>query len=93
MPAPPRPRKPLTIPSPPPRSRRACLSEPARFTAARKFPWARRSESCAGHTFNAVDTTTTVRHYTLENVVLDANSLILFKDGRAIPETGIFRFA
>ncbi len=44
----------------------------------------------AAHTFNAVDTTTTVRHYTLENVVLDADLLILFKDGHAIPETAYF---
>ena len=44
----------------------------------------------AGHSFNALDVTSTVRNYTLENVVLDADSLILFRDGRAIPETEYF---
>ena len=41
-------------------------------------------------TFQPVCVTTAVRNYILEDVVLDADSLILFKHGRAIPETAYF---
>ncbi|HEY0425076.1 MAG TPA: glycosyltransferase family 61 protein [Rhodopila sp.] len=43
-----------------------------------------------GASFNTDCVTTTVRSYTLEDVVLDADSLILFKHGHAIPETAYF---
>jgi len=43
-----------------------------------------------GQTFESVKYTTTVRNYTLENVVLDADSLLLMQDGLTIPETGYF---
>ena len=40
--------------------------------------------------FYALGATTAVRSHTLEHVVLDTNSLILFKDGQAIAETVYF---
>ena len=40
--------------------------------------------------FNRLGFTATVRNHTLENLVLDADSLILFKNGQAIPETVYF---
>ena len=42
-----------------------------------------------GLSFKALGVTATVRNYTLENVVLDAD-LILFQNGCAIPETAYF---
>ena len=43
-----------------------------------------------GLTFDSIGITTTVRNYRLENVVLDSDSLVLFKAGKAIPETAYF---
>ncbi|MGD0106067.1 MAG: glycosyltransferase 61 family protein [Rhodopila sp.] len=43
-----------------------------------------------GLSFKALGVTATVRNYTLENIVLDADSLILFRNGQAIPETAYF---
>lgn len=40
--------------------------------------------------FKAADRTVTVRNYILEDVVLDANSLLLLKDRQAIAETAYF---
>jgi len=43
-----------------------------------------------GLTFNAVGVTATVRNHALEDVVLDADSLLLFKHRQAIAETAYF---
>jgi capsular polysaccharide biosynthesis protein len=43
-----------------------------------------------GAFFNAAGGTATVRNYTLENVILDASTLLLLKDGRVIAETAYF---
>jgi capsular polysaccharide biosynthesis protein len=48
------------------------------------------SREAGGLTFNALGLTTTVRNYTLKDVILDADSLILFQNGHAIPETAYF---
>jgi capsular polysaccharide biosynthesis protein len=43
-----------------------------------------------GAFFNAAGGTATVRNYTLEDVVLDANTLLLLKNGQVIAETAYF---
>jgi Glycosyltransferase 61 len=43
-----------------------------------------------GLTYNALGITATVRNYTLEDVVLDGDSLLLFHNGHAIPQTAYF---
>lgn len=43
-----------------------------------------------GASFHALAVTAAVRNYTLENVVLDADSLIVFNNRQAIPETAYF---
>jgi hypothetical protein len=43
-----------------------------------------------GLTFEAINYTTTVRNYVIENVVLDADTLLLIQDGLTIPETSYF---
>ena len=43
-----------------------------------------------GLSFRALGVTTTVKNYTLADVVLDGKTLILFQDGRPIPETAYF---
>jgi capsular polysaccharide biosynthesis protein len=43
-----------------------------------------------GLTFEAIKYTTTVRNYTVENAVLDADTLLLMKDGLTIQETAYF---
>src|SRR5664279_5964384 len=40
--------------------------------------------------YQAVHVSTTVRNHTIRDVVLEADSLRLFKDGWAIPETSYF---
>jgi capsular polysaccharide biosynthesis protein len=51
-------------------------------------------EKLAGRTdgvsFQPAGVTTTVRNYILENVVLDADTLVLLQDGGIIPETAYF---
>lgn len=48
------------------------------------------AEHAGGLNFSALGVTAKVRNHTLENVVLGADSLILFKNGQAIPETVYF---
>jgi hypothetical protein len=43
-----------------------------------------------GVSFQAAGVTTAVRNYTIENVVLDAETLLLVQGGRVIPETAYF---
>jgi capsular polysaccharide biosynthesis protein len=43
-----------------------------------------------GLTFETIRLTTTVRNYVIENVVLDADTLVLVQDGQPIPETVYF---
>lgn len=54
-------------------------------------------DALAGHPnhiyFKAIVTTLTVRNYTLRDVVLDADTLLLLKDGEVIPETDYFATA
>lgn len=51
------------------------------------------AQHAVGLSFKALGVTATVRNHTLENVVLDAASLILFKNGQAIQETAYFESA
>jgi capsular polysaccharide biosynthesis protein len=44
----------------------------------------------AGVSFQAAGVTAAVRNYAVENVVLDADTLLLLRDGLVIPETGYF---
>ncbi|HEX4366468.1 MAG TPA: glycosyltransferase 61 family protein [Rhodopila sp.] len=47
-------------------------------------------QKAGGLTFEPIRYSTTVRNYTLENVVLDADTLVLVKDGVTIKETAYF---
>jgi capsular polysaccharide biosynthesis protein len=47
-------------------------------------------QGVGGLTFEPIKYSTTVRNYTLENVVLDADTLLLVKDGVTIAETAYF---
>lgn len=48
------------------------------------------SRQAGGVSFQAAGVTVAVRNYALENVVLDADTLLLLRDGLVIPETGYF---
>jgi hypothetical protein len=48
-------------------------------------------QAVGGQTFDPIRYSTTVRNYTIENVVLDADTLLFIKDGLTIPETALFR--
>src|SRR5277367_1417079 len=50
----------------------------------------RHMRKVGGLTFDALKYSTTVRNYTLEDVVLDADTLLLIKDGITIQETSYF---
>jgi hypothetical protein len=47
-------------------------------------------EHHSGNAFTPVPVSGTIRNFQLRNVVLDADSLVLLKDGKPIPETAYF---
>jgi hypothetical protein len=49
------------------------------------------SRDGASRAFEKVDVTATVKNYRLENVLLNADTLLLFQAGHAIPETAYFK--
>jgi hypothetical protein len=48
-------------------------------------------QGVGGLTYEPIKYSTTARNFTIENVVLDADTLLLIKDGVTIQETSLFR--